>query len=177
MIGIIQSLTLTLRSALCLFLVSQSHNAALPIRDLDESVLGLCRQLNGITPQDVSCLQNLVHQGCVDFFVWIKDNMKGEVRPCGERWNADLLCNLKIATMFFCSMLLSSPISTLLFAYWFKLCKLSLCLCVQVPVCVCVCVFMCVCLCVCAYMHVCVCLCVHLCVCACVCMRACMHWE
>ena len=101
MIGVIQSLMLTLRSALCLFLVSQSHNATLPIRDLDESVLDLCKQLEGITPQDVSCLQNLVHQGCVDFFIWIKDNMKGEVRPCGERCNADLLSNLKTHVFLF----------------------------------------------------------------------------
>lgn len=73
-----------LRFALCLIFETQSHNATLPIRDLDESVLGLCKQLDGITPQDISCLKDLVHPGCIDFFVWIKDNMKGSVMPCFE---------------------------------------------------------------------------------------------
>jgi hypothetical protein len=47
------------------------------MKDVDESVLVLCRQLEGITPQDIKCLKGLVDPRCVDFFKWLKSNMKG----------------------------------------------------------------------------------------------------
>ncbi|KAK7107714.1 hypothetical protein V1264_015588 [Littorina saxatilis] len=53
-----------------------SQNASLPIRDLDESVVGLCKQLEGIMPQDIKCLECLLDPRCVEFFHWLKANMK-----------------------------------------------------------------------------------------------------
>ncbi|KAK7494871.1 hypothetical protein BaRGS_00013998, partial [Batillaria attramentaria] len=55
---------------------SLSQNAALPIRDLDESVLGLCKQLEDITPQDIECLKGFTDARCKEFILWLRENMK-----------------------------------------------------------------------------------------------------
>ncbi|KAK7478896.1 hypothetical protein BaRGS_00029877, partial [Batillaria attramentaria] len=54
-----------------------SQQAVMPIRDVDRSLLNLCKRLNDITPQDVACLKGFVHPRCKEFVMWLRDSMKG----------------------------------------------------------------------------------------------------
>ncbi|XP_070188878.1 E3 ubiquitin-protein ligase rnf213-alpha-like [Littorina saxatilis] len=57
-----------------------SQTRSLPIRDLDKSMLGVCKQLKGISPQDIHSLQVLVEPRCKEFVDWLKDTMKDGVK-------------------------------------------------------------------------------------------------
>ncbi|KAL8623379.1 hypothetical protein ACOMHN_065913 [Nucella lapillus] len=55
---------------------SLSQNTSQPICDLDQSVLGLCRKLEGVSGRHIKCLEEMVRPRCVEFVQWLRENMK-----------------------------------------------------------------------------------------------------
>ncbi|KAL8581505.1 hypothetical protein ACOMHN_042898 [Nucella lapillus] len=55
---------------------SLSQGKNLPVSKVDRSVLRLCTQLEDITKQDISCLQDFLHPPCLQFVDWLNEKMK-----------------------------------------------------------------------------------------------------